>query len=389
MQIIIMKKRKKIVSIIPSLEGGKGHMLSYHLAVRDACILNNWSHAALFSSTPAARSIPNGWHDVLNTGSLETQPRKLLAEIGCWNVSREIIRFSRSIRAGIKRLAKDENEEVIFFIERFNAFQLLAFVFAFTFFGKRGSSLWVMIRHEPSESFLIKKINYILIAQLRMLFGRESFRLLADSEPLGHVLSSFFKCKVDILPIPHTNHLSRPCLAQTGKVVFWWPGSPRLEKGWSIIKELAKELMVSKVSQHASLVVSDAAEISAQNTKFRIELVENILPLQKYWAMFERVDVVLLPYDSDFYKSSTSGIFVETIVSGKIPLVSDGNWMSYELRRFGLSELIVENWKLDDLLLKVSLLNKSDQAKSKLDEIRKFYISYHSTGSFAEQIKLL
>ena len=53
-------------------------------------------------------------------------------------------------------------------------------------------------------------------------------------------------------------------------------------------------------------------------------------------------DLVLLPYDALAYKERTSGIFIETIVAGKMPAVTRGTWMAGELARYDLSELIVD-----------------------------------------------
>ena len=53
---------------------------------------------------------------------------------------------------------------------------------------------------------------------------------------------------------------------------------------------------------------------------------------------------IILPYESKDYKYRSSGIFVESISLRKIVLVSVNTWMSKELKKHNLSELIVHDW---------------------------------------------
>jgi hypothetical protein len=385
-----MMMKKRLISIIPSLEGGKGHMLQYHLAVHEACCINHWEHSALYSSAPSSISLPSGWECSLNNGQLEKKPSNLFRDIGLLKTLSEILTLSRSVSSGLAKIINPNKGEYVLFIERFNAFQLLAFILAFVRLTKSNATLWMMLRHEPSESIFVRWLNYFLVHSTRLLFGKSGFKLIADSEPLASQLSKFFKIKTHVLPIPHTGHLIEDFEKDNSKLVLWWPGSPRPEKGWEIIKNIAKRRVGVKLTQRIQLVVSESSEIAEMaDSDFEIRLINNVLSGEDYAAMFAQADFVLLPYDSSFYKTSTSGIFVETLVAKKIPLVSDNNWMSYELKRFGLHELVLQDWSVESLQKVMDSVENSDAIRKKLSKMIDWYKCYHSVERFAKEIAIL
>ena len=107
------------------------------------------------------------------------------------------------------------------------------------------------------------------------------------------------------------------------------------------------------------------------------------------WSISLLIDFVLLPYDYEFYNSSTSGIFVETIIAKKIPFVSDRTWMALECQRFGLSVLIIKDWSLINILEKIYLIKKSKLINAKLDKFVTYYSKFHSIKTFAKKLKSL
>ena len=365
-------------------------MLRYHLALNKACTINNWDHAALYSLPPSDISLPDGWMQWFTNWEIEKKPYNLIAEIGVIKTLYEIILFSNVVRNGILKIVNPESGKYVIFIERFNALQLLAFAFAFVRLKKNNISLWLMLRHGPSKFLFVRCINFILIHFIRNLYGKNKFKLITDSVSLAHVLSVFFKIKTNVLPIPNIRNLQHEFVRKNSKLVLWWPGSPRLEKGWKIIQKIANEGRHFKNSKQLQLVVSEESGIDVHNGKnFEIRNIKNILSSEEYDNMMEESNYILLPYDSFFYKNSTSGIFVETIFANKIPLVSDNNWMSNELKNFDLTELIVDDWDLANLEFLIIKIENSDLIKHKLNKLRLFFRAYHSIERYANELTLL
>ncbi len=100
--------------------------------------------------------------------------------------------------------------------------------------------------------------------------------------------------------------------------------------------------------------------------------------------MVEQIrSLILLPYDPIVYQSSTSGIFVEVIIAGKLPLVKEGSWLSHELKKFNLPELIVD-WQRPDFFTHAKTLLHSDEIQEKLEQMRKVYLSFTLGIHFAK-----
>jgi hypothetical protein len=106
-----------------------------------------------------------------------------------------------------------------------------------------------------------------------------------------------------------------------------------------------------------------------------IELVDDNLAREVFDARFEITDIVLLPYDRDIYNESTSGIFVETVFSGAIPLVTDSTWMAFELEKHDLQDLIID-WAGDDVA-------RNAEIRNRLNRMSAHYRKFHSVKNFA------
>ncbi|HEY2810267.1 MAG TPA: hypothetical protein VGJ00_02610, partial [Rhabdochlamydiaceae bacterium] len=125
------------------------------------------------------------------------------------------------------------------------------------------------------------------------------------------------------------------------------------------------------------IAAQDAASKGVKATLF----VENKMNRLNYEKWLNTVDIVLLPYDSAVYHSGTSGIFIEAILAGAIPVVREGTWMAYELKRYDLREFILD-WE-DPALIRRLLSSKKSE---KLERMRESYRKYHCLESFAKTL---
>ena len=88
-----------------------------------------------------------------------------------------------------------------------------------------------------------------------------------------------------------------------------------------------------------------------------------------------------MPYVSEDYKYRSSGIFVETISLRKIVFVSGNTWMSKELRKHDLSELIIHDWNNFEIFKFIKKCNFKKLNK-KLKIMQKKYLNFHNEKNF-------
>lgn len=210
------------------------------------------------------------------------------------------------------------------------------------------------------------------------LFGKKRLRLFTDSVLLQKQQERLFQCTVNLLPIPHgTGSTSEKFPKIEGVIDCWWPGgSTRDEKGLDQIRTLSKQL--EKGDFLIRLIVAENAEQKGVKATL---FVESNMSRLNYEKWFNTIDIALLPYDPASYHSGTSGIFVEAILAGAIPVVREGTWMSHELKRYDLSEYILD-WEGPALPTRLLSLKKNEKLKKMVQDYRKF----HSLEGFAEAL---
>ena len=109
--------------------------------------------------------------------------------------------------------------------------------------------------------------------------------------------------------------------------------------------------------------------------------LKSSLSRKEYENEFYKCDIIILPYDSNNYAEKTSGIFVECISIAKLVLVSDKTWMSTELKKNNLNELIIKDWgklNLKRFVEKLDMINTN----KKLKKMRNKYIKFHNEENF-------
>ena len=123
----------------------------------------------------------------------------------------------------------------------------------------------------------------------------------------------------------------------------------------------------------------------AFNDHEQVHFVSTMLSRKEYVEWMRIVDLVLLPYSAKDYAYRTSGIFVEAIVLGAVPIVTNNTWMAYELQRFDLFELIFE-WDECNLMDRLCHLPCNINTRKKLEFMRSYYRGFHCVQGFATSL---
>jgi hypothetical protein len=384
--------------------GGKGHVLTYHKALGEALKLNGWIHLAVVSPDPKLPDLPREWSiEYIDSGVLDHEGieiKRLLKRLNFWAFIKSMYILGRDFTGVLRKEIEFRPNKKIIFLECFNPLQLLSVILSLLFVKRDRLSIWLLHRGGPDwggRKYRVMARSYtisfkIMTPMIELLVGRDNLVLLTDSETLVTTLSKYYKRTFHLVPIPHmpgdhADHADH--IKDTGshdRVVCWWPGTPRAEKGTDIIQRLAS--IKDRDAYKVVLIAAKSANLTVQDGCSRIETVDDKLVRQDYENRFFTSDLILLPYDRDIYSESTSGIFTECIVAGATPLVTRDTWMAYELEKMGLGELAID-WESDLIVQQIISLATNDSIKQKIREMQAKYRSFHSIPSFARTLDSL
>jgi len=160
--------------------------------------------------------------------------------------------------------------------------------------------------------------------------------------------------KFETLPIPVGAGFTRSSLPSKGKpLIAGYLGDARDEKGYPLLADAVNYIYQSHIATGAVRLVAQsnynlengepgsiAAKLSlmALPPKAR-DLPEGPFTSGEYTALFNKADILLVPYDADAYASRSSGVFAEALAAGRPTLVTRGSWMATILEPYKQSYL--------------------------------------------------
>ncbi len=372
--------KPKFVSLIPDLMGGEGHIIPYHEAVSQAAKRLGWDYEAILPNHPNNQNLPNHWNPCLIDTNLENEGT-IIEKIG---------RIKDAFLLGIsiaKYFRDQQNKEQIkiIFLERFIHLQLFSLTIALCLISRKNIHIWLLYRRDVHQD-KTRSIYKFLHKIIHQLLPQNQFKFLTDSDLLARSLSTYFQEKITVMPIPHTEiNFTEKELKLEAEIFCWWPGSPRLEKGWNSLKKITQ----SKIKQgnKICLIAAENSDLITNPAGINVKLIKNNLTRQEYSNYLGLSDIILLPYDVEAYKERTSGIFTECIIAGKIPLVTPNTWMAQELINYQLEDLII-TWqnpqKVCDRIIDVVV---NSVIKTKIIKMQNDFKEFHNLANYAETMK--
>lgn len=371
-----------LVSIIPNLVGGEGHIIPYHIAVNEATKILGWHHKIAYSGDSKIENLPKEWVDCLKGENLESETNFIGKIVKLTNV----IIFAKTIRNYLKLEILNTSETTIIFMERFIHLQLLALCLAILFIPKKKLHIWLLYRmdtHTNKTRFIYKLINKLI----KKLVSPANFRLLTDSELLSNSLSKYFNETVTVMPIPHTECIINKQEHKNNYIVAWWAGPPREEKGWQIINNML-EYQAHQFKRFC-LVAAKSSQLQSVKDGIKINLIDDNLSRQEYVKWLTQSDLILLPYNVQSYQERTSGIFTEAIIAGKITVVTPNTWMAKELAKYNLENLIIDWGNNETIFNNFAEILNNNEILGKIKIMQKEYQNFHNVSNYAVIMKNL
>jgi hypothetical protein len=367
-----------LVALIPQLEDETGHYYSYAKAVERACHHIGWNYLAALPRSCRLQALPKGWSKCLYTDRANWKHQLFPA-------LRSVLRLSLSIRAFLMSLPHPAAKSSVLFIDSFDQGHLLAVILSTLLLKNIPSEVWIFCRY-PYRRLLMKgHILRLLTFMLQRTIAPGRVTFLTDSKLLERSYSRLLSRPPKVMPIPHALFVfpSAEKFSPSDRWTLWWPGEPRKHKGLNVIKRIGECRLDG--SNRFRLIVADSAGVRGASNGIQVETLASPLPMEEYAHTLNRADIILLPYDADIYEEATSGIFVETVAAGKIPLVSSETWMSFELERFHLEELAID-WDDKRIFARIAEIASSASIRERLVRMSEAYILFHNETSYANEM---
>lgn len=357
-------------SLIPSLLNKTGHQYIYHIILQEVATKLGLSFQAYLPHACNISKLPLKWKKIFR--------KKDNARFSFLETFFRCLDFSKIFRLKI-------SSNRIFFLESFNTTDLMALFFSSLFFLNQKDSLWLLLRYSPNQLPLKGKLHALFMNFLTKKIQKR-FVVLTDS-PLLVPKFKVLKHINSVIPIPHTKieQLNKK-KKKRKKIYLWWPGSPRKEKGLLSIQNLLKTQ--DPRGKNYLFILSKETTLQPLEITLRYHLIPEELTREEYLHWMHSSDVILLPYDDQTYRFSTSGIFVEAVIAGKIPLVKEGSWLACELKKFELHSLIVD-WNPFSFFTHLHELIENVPIREKLNRMQEVYKKYHSLENFQLHIREL
>lgn len=208
-----------------------------------------------------------------------------------------------------------------------------------------------------------------------------NFFILTDTKQLQIEINKIHLNSVYLLPIPHIiNHIKKKKINNT-RLVILLPGQYRKDKGEENILKFIKKNLGKKFT----LKINKNFNISSSKN---IEKISNNLSKEEYIKTLDMSDIIFLPYDSQRYFYSSSGIFIEAISMNKICLVSDNTWMSEIFKLNHLEKLIIKDWKSLSMQ-SIHVILADQDIRKKYEKLKKNILLKNNPTTFINEIKKL
>ncbi len=365
-----------MIVLNPRFFTASGHSRVYIESLKKASVENGWDFLSAVPRKNILSDLEDFYHKVLKSplsqpdseqlGLSYRRPRR-------WVRGKRKIEYYLSLFFFLRKAVSPRFHHIVL-LEAFTSEDLSLTVRALPKTSSGRLSFWLIYRHytagdAPFLEHLHQKVSDKGIA----------LRLLTDSESVRKAMEISSGMSPEVLPIPHVEYGSVSSEREKKEIVCWWPGSCREGKGLSLIREMT--FVRDPYQKYIHLVANERAKLSS--SYMCITSLPDPLSAKDYADWMLRSDCILLPYTSAKYRMSTSGIFVEAVSAGKIPVVRDNTWMADELRKHDLSELIID-WS--GPAQAIYAIYKCSVIREKLKEMQKQYRSFHSLRTFSSAL---
>lgn len=197
-----------------------------------------------------------------------------------------------------------------------------------------------------------------------------------------------------LLPIPQpgwSKYLNFPT-EKNKFLTLSFIGLSAYNKGFHLLPELVKKVRqhfpqqkfqfdiqyspVPKFDKYYELTASTYSILQNMD----VNLISESLDNEAYYGLLSRSDIILQPYQTDssmphYASGDTSGILIEAMARGKIPIVPADTWLSMQVETFNSGKIFSGN---DDFFSKtIEAVNEFDKLKSVAEANKEYWSRRH------------
>ncbi|MBT7624005.1 MAG: glycosyltransferase [Flavobacteriaceae bacterium] len=389
--------------IEPRLIGYSGHLYNYAISVKRE-IESNGGNFCILVSNECDKEIISELNGI--PVFKKNPSNSLFSSL----ISRFIIvpiLFNIHLYLGLIRFKKRTEKSWNFFMGTTQYFDLFA-IFLFNCFFKKISSLVLTARmtnyNIEHKRWSISIIWYKIF--LRLLYFQNKFKkniyFITDSDNLKSEYEKISKFKINLLPIPHTLHLSEKEHTDDMKnLVVTSLGPPRVQKGFTQIEKLIKNYLIQK--EHFDKKIEfhlqcnsiqdkstyDSVKSLKELNDSRIILYEKSLSEQDYFNLLSKSNIILIPYSRLSYSVQTSGIFTEAMGFGKVTIINKDTWMSQQLKKFNIHTYCDTDNDDEFYLLFKDICKNYTKIKGLVSKASIDWNKYHNPKNFVNNLSQL
>ena len=235
----------------------------------------------------------------------------------------------------------------------------------------------------------------------RYLQNCKNVNLYTDSELLtAYYKEKIINRKIITLPIPVTSSKIKFNKLTKEYFTIGFLGPPRIDKGFLLLPDLVQNLIKNNNNVKIRLYIQIADDMSfelenackkiydlsnnPENKMLKIEFLKGPLSEESYQTYFTSIDVILILYNDERYKYSTSGIFAESLNLIIPSLCWKETWPSYIINDAKNEKLIIGECidNIDNAYKTIKSM-KSNIVKYKKD-LQKYVVGWNKKNNFKE-----
>jgi glycosyltransferase involved in cell wall biosynthesis len=268
---------------------------------------------------------------------------------GVWRWMIHLAKFlrSRDLEASLRTVvAEHPTGELHVFLQHAHLHDLLAADrLRGAFAGRAAVHFYLLLRYSPEfvNAGYLDKDDFAALLERVTESAAPRVQLLTDSARLSAEYRALGVRKVVTVPVPIVLPEEAPPAGEPGILDVSFLGAARVEKGYCELPSLVGRLTRQAGGRRIRAVIQTTRDSADPRVRVATEelhalarklpadtlrLLDSPVPMDVYYGWLRSAGIVALPYLSQKYNASTSGIFVEAICFGVPVLAPAHSWMS-------------------------------------------------------------
>ena len=155
----------------------------------------------------------------------------------------------------------------------------------------------------------------------------------------------------------------------------------------SVIRQILEKHDVTFFVQHNPCKPKDVEKYALFKNDERVTVHYGDLEEEEYFDILAGLDITLMPYSPVYYKTSSSGVFVESVAFGKVMVLPGNTWLEKETRRFDAGATFFEHQSVSDIASALDVaIENFDVLSKRSQHASEAFCKYHNVSNFVDEM---